>query len=458
MNVLKKVFLVVVLTCLSLLALAHSSSAQRVSTLPPQTPTPKRSTTPSGLIVKTSNFQGADLGARINAADKALGARAGWIVVDNVGSISTQVHISAGHALKFGRGRFPLLNPEGGRWRGVILLEDNTAVFGEGVGQTVLVEPPNAYICIQSIGVTKSEQGYSAVGIITNVELSGFTIEGSNTKAEGGVSSTIELGNAHQVYIHDVKLKNTTCLGITAGGTGLTGKHAEDWLVENCLFEGVASQNLNVVNGARITFRHNQFIGTGKICGNQQPCEGVTPIDIEPNSSTDAVKDILITDNLIDSTSSQFSHGNGILVQNGVGIKDYGPVRVLNNRIIGGPLMQDYAGHIFGGIVLSGASNTTVADNEITRTAHNGIRVEAGKNIVVERNKIVSTGTGGIPSFGVMSTVDSRFAGNSVTVDPRSPVGTAIIVESGSSDRNTFEGNTVPGGISLVGARSRIIK
>jgi parallel beta-helix repeat protein len=453
MSVLKKSFLLIVFTCLSLLAFAHPSSAQRGNTQSTQT-----SPAPSGLVVKTSNYQGADLGARINAADKALGAKAGWIVVDKSGDISTQVHISAGHTLKFGRGRFPLLNPEGGRWRGVIMLDDNTAVFGEGDGETILVEPPNAYICIQSTGVTKSEQGYSAIGITSNIEISGFTIEGSNTKAEGGVSSTIELGNAHHVHIHDVKLKNTTCLGITAGGTGLTNKHAEDWLVENCIFEGVASQNLNVVNGARITFRHNQFIGTGKICGNRQPCEGVTPIDIEPNSSMDAVKDIVIKDNLIDSTSSQFSHGNGILVQNGVGIKDYGPVQVLNNRLIGGPLIQDYAGHIFGGIVLSGASNVVVADNEITRTAHNGIRVESGKSIVVERNKIISTGTGGIPSFGVDSTVDSRFANNSVTVDPRSPVGTAIIVESGSSNRNTFEGNIAPGGISLVGAQSRIIK
>jgi parallel beta-helix repeat protein len=215
---------------------------------------------------------------------------------------------------------------------------------------------------------------------------------------------------------------------------------------------------LNVVNGARITFRHNQFIGTGKICGNSQPCEGVTPIDIEPNTSMDVVKDVVIRDNLIDSTSSQFPHGNGILVQNTVGIKEYGPVQVLNNRLIGGPLIENYSGHIFGGIVLSGASNTIVADNEITRTAHNGIRVESGKGIVVERNKIVSTGTGGIPSFGVMSTVDSRFANNSVTIDPHSRTATAIIVESGSSDRNTFERNIAPGGISLVGPHSRIIK
>lgn len=145
------------------------------------------------------------------------------------------------------------------------MLEDNTSVYGEGEDETFLVEPPNAYICIQSVGVTQSEKGYSAVGITSKIEIAGFTIEGSNAKAEGGVSSTIELGNAHHVHIHDVKLKNTTCLGITAGGTGLTDKHAEDWLVENCTFEGVASQNLNVVNGSQITFRFNLFLNAVEV-------------------------------------------------------------------------------------------------------------------------------------------------------------------------------------------------
>jgi parallel beta-helix repeat protein len=462
MNPIERLCLTICLAFLLLIVFPQLASTQRGRTqrASSSTPTPTSSSnqvpSPSGLIVRTSSYQAGDLGSRINAADKALGTKAGWIIVDTSGEISTQVHISAGHTLKFGNGRFSLLNPEGNRWRGVIMLEDNTSVYGEGEEKTVLVEPPNAYICIQSTGVATTERGYSGVGIISNIKIAGFTLEGSNTRAEGGVNSTIELGNAHHVHIYNVKLKSTSCLGISAGGTGLTGKHAEDWIVENCAFEGVASQNLNVVNGSHITFRFNAFLGAGKICGNN-PCEGVTPIDVEPNTASDAASFISINDNLIDSTNSPFQHGNGILIQNNVGVMDFGPVSVAHNRIIGGPLRENYAGNIHIGIYLAGASNTTVNDNEITRTSASGLRAENAKGNTIEKNKIVSTGTGGIEAVNFINSFDNRFAFNSVTVDPRSPLGNTVIAEIGASDRNTYVDN-VPQGIILVGKASKIIK
>ena len=410
--------------------------------------------TPSGLVVKASAYKGSDLGARINAADLALGPKQGWILVDTPGDLRTQVRISPGHILKFASGRFRLFNSN--IWISSIVLASNTAVYGEGINKTVLVEPENAYIVIESVGATENEQGHGATGITSNIKLGGFAIEGSNTRAEGGLRSTIHLGNAHNVHIFALHLRNTTCLGITAGGTGLTNKHAEDWLVEDCIFEGVASQNLNVVNGQRISFRHNRFLRAGKICGDGKPCEGVTPIDIEPNTASDIIKDILIQDNLIDSTNSAFAHGNGILIQNTVGIRNYGPVSVLGNRVIGGPLKENVAGYVYSGIYVNGGSNTTISGNEIIRTVHGGIRVEGASNLLVERNRIISTGTGGIVSFEILSTVDSRFASNSVTVDPRSPMGRSVIVESGTSDRNTYDGNIAQEGIVLVGKSSKI--
>ncbi len=417
-----------------------------------QTPIPR----PSGVVVRVSNHQGADLGARINAADKALGGQKGWILVDTQGELRTQARISQGHTLKFTRGRFPLFNT--GIWTSSIVLESDTAVFGEGIDKTVLVESENAYMAIESAGHAETEQGHYATGTRSNIKIAGFTVEGRNTRAEGGVRSTIELGNAIGVHIYEVHLKDTTCLGISAGGTGLTGKHAENWLVEHCVFEGVASQNLNVVNGQRITFRQNRFLRSGKICDDGKPCEGVTPIDLEPNSSSDIIKDITIEDNVIDSTDSRFAHGNGILVQNTVGVRGYGPVRVLRNRITGGPLKDNFSGHIYSGIYVNGGTNTTISGNEIIRTAHSGIRVENASGLLVERNRLVSTGTGGIESFEVLSTVDSRFVFNSVTVDPRSPLGRAAIVESGKSDRNYYEGNIAPQGIALIGKSSTIRK
>src|SRR5215213_495230 len=121
--------------------------------------------TPSGMILYTKNFQGGDLGARINAADKALGANRGWIVAE-AGTISTQVRLNAGHKLKLGRGRFQLVNSD--IWTGSIVVESDTAIYGEGIDKTIIVEPEKAYICIVSAGTLESEQGHLGTGIREN--------------------------------------------------------------------------------------------------------------------------------------------------------------------------------------------------------------------------------------------------------------------------------------------------
>lgn len=408
--------------------------------------------TPSGTIVYARNFKGADLGARINAADQALGANKGWIVAE-AGTISTQVQLNSGHKLKLGRGRFELVNSD--IWTGSIYLESDTAIYGEGADKTIIVEPEDAYICIASAGTLDAESGYTATGIRQNIELAGFTVEGRNKKAEGGVRSTIHLGNAHRVHIYNVSLKDTTCLGISAGGTGLTGKYAADWIVEDCTFEGVASQNLNVVNGQKIIFRRNRFLRAGKICGDGKPCEGVTPIDVEPNTSADVARDITIEDNLIDSSNSRFLHGNGIIVQNGARAS-FGNVVVRRNKIIGYRLDGPGDSNMASGIYIYGVNDVTVSDNEITRASHSGIRVESSTRVTIERNTLLGTGTGGILSFEVKNTTDSKFNFNRVQRDGL--YGRGLLTESGTSDRNIYQGNVVSEAVNLVGKGSRIIK
>jgi parallel beta-helix repeat protein len=408
---------------------------------------------PSGLVMYSKNFAGEDVGARINAADKALGARPGWIVVNEAGELKTQAHVSAGHRLKFGRGRFPVINPNLNG--SAILLESDTAVYGSGMNETVILESVNSYTIIASAGTLESEQGHWNIGVRQNITIAGLTLEGRNMKAEGGVRSTIELGNAHNVRIYNVGLRDTTCLGITAGGTGLTGRHAEDWLVENCLFEGVASQNLNVVNGRRITFRQNTFLRTGKLCTGG-PCEGVSSIDVEPNTASDAARDITIEGNLIDSSKSPFLHGNGIVIQNGAKA-DFGNVVVKGNRIIAWPPEQPPTStRMASGIWISGVHDVTISDNHIARAAHSGIRLEGSVRVTVERNTLAGTGTGGILSFEVMNTTDCRFAFNRVTTDPKFPYwGMDVIKETGTSDRNVYEGNTAT--VYVSGKSSRVI-
>ena len=54
-----------------------------------------------GRVVNANDFSGQDLGARINAADRALGTARGEIVAKGGGTISTQVVVSSDHVLRF---------------------------------------------------------------------------------------------------------------------------------------------------------------------------------------------------------------------------------------------------------------------------------------------------------------------------------------------------------------------
>src|SRR5688572_11000666 len=55
---------------------------------------------PRQRIVNANNFPGADIGAKINAADKSLGAGPGEIQISGGGRFDTQVVISPGHTLR----------------------------------------------------------------------------------------------------------------------------------------------------------------------------------------------------------------------------------------------------------------------------------------------------------------------------------------------------------------------
>src|SRR4051812_33117334 len=57
-------------------------------------------------VVMVNSFPGSDLGAKINAADKSLGAAAGEMVVKGGGTISTQVIISSAHTLRVMPGKY----------------------------------------------------------------------------------------------------------------------------------------------------------------------------------------------------------------------------------------------------------------------------------------------------------------------------------------------------------------
>lgn len=381
-----------------------------------------------------NNFPGADLGAKINAADKDLGAARGEILVRGGGTISTQVILNSGHILHFLAGTYKLetaLLSEG-----AILLKSGTTVVGSG-SDTIIVEPAKTgWIVFQSYSDARSQPAHS--GSDSDIRVSGLQIKGANLLLDGGVRQTIGLGNCHRCAVENVWLNGTGVIGVQAGGNALAGNFAETVTIRKNLFTRVASQAVAVVNGRNVKIDSNTFKDSGRCCA-----QGMTAIDLEPNDPSDIIRNVEITSNTIDSTNSTFLHGNGILVQNGARTSGFGPVLVKDNTVIGGRLAPDSSGAIATGIYITAfTQDVKVINNTVRRVAHSGIRLENTTRNYVSGNKLISTGTGGIISFEITNTTDSQILDNIVTVDPNSPNGTEIIQEAGTSARNSYRGNS----------------
>lgn len=402
--------------------------------------TSRRTTTGAQSTRVANNFPGADLGAKINAADRDLGAAPGEILVKGGGTISTQVVLSPGHTLRFSAGTYTLQTAL--LWEGAFLLKSNTKVFGSG-WDTVIIEPPKVgWIVFQSFNDIRSQPAHS--GTDSNIYISNLQIKGANPNVDGGMRQTVSLGNCRRCGVENLWLNGTGVIGVQAGGNALAGNYAEEVTIRKSLFTKVASQAAAVVNGRNIKIDGNTFKDSGRCCA-----QGMTAIDLEPNAPSDIIRNIEVTNNTIDSTNSSFLHGNGIVVQNGVGTKGFGPVLVKDNTVNGGALIPNSAGNVATGIYVGGLTqDVTIINNTVRRVAHSGIRLENSTRNSVSGNKLISTGTGGIFAFEIINTTDSQIFDNVVIVDPKSPLGNEVITETGTSARNSFRGNSTSKGLS----------
>jgi parallel beta-helix repeat protein len=417
------------------------ASLVSISSVPAATEPPSAWQSRSGQRTLVANdFPGAELGAKINAADSELGTSPGEILVKGGGSISTQVVINSGHTLRFSPGTYTLRTAL--LWEGAFLLKSRTTVIGSG-WDTVIVEPAKTgWIVFQSFNDIRSEPSHS--GTDSDIWVTSLQIKGANPAIEGGVRQTVSLGNCQRCMVENLWLNGTAVIGVQAGGNSLKGNHAAEVTIRKNLFTRVASQAVAVVNGRNVKIAGNTFEASGRCC-----LQGMTAIDLEPNDPLDIIRNIEITDNRIDSTNSGFLHGNAILVQNGVRTKQFGPVLVKNNTVIGGPLVPNSAGFVATGIYIAGTEDVQVIDNTVSRVAHSGIRLENTTRNRVSGNKLISTGTGGILAFEVTDTTDSEIFDNIITVDPNSPLGTEVIQEAGKSARNTYQRNRGSKGLLL---------
>jgi hypothetical protein len=390
----------------------------------------------SGRVVRASQYPGTDLGAKINAADKDLGAARGEIVAQGGGTISTQVVISSGHTLRFLPGTYVTKTTVA-----PILLKPGTSLIGAGWDSSIIVEStaPGQFTVISAYN--NAQRNGTAD---SNLSIRDVQIKGANP-GFNSAPQAISLGNCSNCTVERVWINGTRSIGIQLGGSSALGYFAENSKVINCLFTRVASQNLALVNGRNILFEGNKFLAPGQWGG-----PGSTNIDLEPNEYKDRLENVTVRNNLIDVRDSEIpTSGNGIVVQATTGTLSIGQILVEGNTIIGGKNQAPIVTNVLSnGIFVFGQTmrDVTVRNNTITRTGQAGLRI-SGTNITVMNNRLTDVGGGGIPGFIVEALTNSRIIGNTFTYTGLGPVDGHIVV-SGGSKGNIYQDNH---GFALAG-------
>ncbi|MEO8434317.1 MAG: right-handed parallel beta-helix repeat-containing protein [Pyrinomonadaceae bacterium] len=380
----------------------------------------------SSRTVFADRFPGADLGARINAADRSLGAAAGEIVVRGGGKISTQVIVSKGHTLRFMRGIYA---PD---TTGIpILLKSGSSLVGES-WDAIILESPAA----NQFTVIKAYNNLHNQAADSDITVRDIQIKGANPGFDSA-QQAVSLGNCSRCIVNNVWVNGTRSIGIQLGGASEEGNFAQDSKVTNCLFTRVASQNLALVNGRNIVFEGNRFLAPSQAGG-----PGSTAIDLEPNSASDRLQNVIVRNNMIDARNAELpTAGNGILAQAGSGTTLVGPIIIENNTIIGGSIQPPVTKKISNALYLLGPmKDVTIRNNRVTRTGQAGIHIE-GTRLIVTGNQFTDVGGGGIAGFRIQNVTDSQIVGNTFTYTGQGSAD-ATMELLGANRNNVIRNNT----------------
>lgn len=324
--------------------------------------------------------------------------------------------------------------------------------LGDG---TVILEPSfslDAGRPMVEVFQALGDVGRQHTGKAKNITIQGFIIRGRQQVYDGGVRSTVLLGNCERCAVMDVALEDTASIGITAGGSALEFRQPDGTVNKDNfarfivftrnLTSGVAGANIATINTedsytfenyVRRPGHHNPKFGGG-VCG----------YDHETNSPADHTRNIFVYNNFYDyEDAHQEAAGTAICLQDPYVGLNRGRVLALNNDMVGGRLDNVHR-YMSNGIFASGIKDFEFINNRIFRTGQNAMQIYNVQTGIIQDNVFDSTGGGGNPSFwsrGMRGTIVRR--NNSVKRD------IAINMQFGFIDicgtDNQYVDNFIPG-------------
>ena len=419
-----------------------------------------------------------DLGLLINAANTELTALGGGTIsIEGGGSIKTQVQLD--HHTKFDSSTYSC-DVQGITDFGCFLIGDNVLVegtyrppqalldyFQKGKGSnhrdpfllavqaltpqqlagsgTTILEPSFARGAVPAVAVfqAKGDACCSHTERSRNIAVVGFHIRGRQQVYDGGVRSTIQLGNCERCTVQNNYLEDTASIGISFGGSALEKNYfANDCLAYHNITSGVAAANIAAVNSENVYIMENYAFRLG----HHEPRfgGGVCGFDLETNTAADHSKNIFVFNNLYDYESSIPSAGSGICLQDPFKGANHGLVVAMNNIIIGGREDNIYR-FLSNGFFLNGLKGCQIRNNYVFRTGQNAIQAYAIEGCTIEDNDFESTGGGGNLTVSTEGAVNNIFRRNNYRDRPGLKINVAAGFLEVCGRGNVYEQNLVNG-------------
>jgi hypothetical protein len=292
----------------------------------------------SGFAAGNITFTGTDYPRRISSslwADTNWGARAlnaaGAFTSKDViievhpgGTPTVQLRVKSGQTWELAAGTFE--NSITNAQQRCVLMEDNSAFIGQGIGRTIIKE---SSVDGMQIFITPSlEVVGSRDGLNTNLIVRDFTYQGDPGVSVNSSFPAINMGNTKTFYVGNINCIDSHGYSVNAGGNGALGNCADNGIIENIMCDGLQTQEIAIVNGKNIHILNPIFRNVAK---PTSPSQAV--IDLEPNSPSDVCENITIVNPIFDLRNAQ-SSTNGISI-NAAGAPACKNIRVINPLIIG---------------------------------------------------------------------------------------------------------------------------
>jgi hypothetical protein len=440
----------ITLSCFAFTRFSEASEKFRATAPPPDSsPTPAPTPTPVGWkVVKVDDFSG-DLATRIDAAEIALGARAGEILITGHEPITRVVKIGTGHVWNIS-GTHML--KKGSTPTGLIWMSDWSTLAGTGTLQIDVTGVARPRMVETVEGMKPFEYAAHDANIATGITVTGIEFRdepGANPTAQ--TNAALNLGNCHKCKVQRVRFTGLNDFGVQVGGHAVfPNKWAEDVEITDCLLTRVGSQPIAITQGQNILVARNKIISPGR------PGNAIVAIDVEGNySKFTRLLRIKILNNYIDMRMSPAGGAvGGIALTSSALWVPMEDIVVSGNTILGSRVATARKGIETAGDEMNvpNGKRILISENKVSDFGQVCI-VAAGDDVKVIKNTVTNCGwefphsgpvapSTGYLLAGILATdlTNSVIKDNLVNGPPDG--GMAQISFRGKNSKNVIEGNS----------------